>query len=250
MRKSLIFILLACSLGAKAQQTAGKLTVEKIMRDPKWIGSSPSNPMWSADGKCLYFSWNPDKDPSDSLYFISKDNKVPTKASTEQKKQFVSNESIVYNQARTAYTYSKEGDIFFTDLKSGKTRCIIKSTDVESNPQFSFSDKKVVYTRLLNLYAWDIKEGETTQITRIQNESTAGAKGPKDKANTETPQEKWLNQDQLQTFDILRERKNKRDATENYNTLIKDKELRNINIDDKRIQNLRIKQFLSFITIC
>src|SRR5882724_7365814 len=43
------------------QSPPGKLTVEKIMQDPKWIGTSPSDPYWSRDGKYLFFNWNPEK---------------------------------------------------------------------------------------------------------------------------------------------------------------------------------------------
>ena len=44
------------------------LTVEKIMQDPKWIGTSPSTIYWGPDSKTIYFSWNPDKNISDSTY--------------------------------------------------------------------------------------------------------------------------------------------------------------------------------------
>ena len=69
----IFFVLIVAS--ASAQEKLGKLTVEKIMRDPKWMGSSPSNPFWGVDGTTLYFQWNPDKAPSDSTYFITKENK-------------------------------------------------------------------------------------------------------------------------------------------------------------------------------
>ncbi|HVY76021.1 MAG TPA: hypothetical protein VG890_14400, partial [Puia sp.] len=45
---------------------AQDLTVEKIMRDPKWIGASPSRVFWSNDSHTVYFNWNPDDSPSDS----------------------------------------------------------------------------------------------------------------------------------------------------------------------------------------
>ncbi|MEY4930785.1 MAG: hypothetical protein RI909_1509, partial [Bacteroidota bacterium] len=57
MKKVLLLLLIIPS--AFAQQLA-PLTVEKIMRDPKWIGVAPSNLNWSDDGKQLYFSWNPE----------------------------------------------------------------------------------------------------------------------------------------------------------------------------------------------
>src|SRR5687767_2769510 len=97
----LFLLLLAVSLDSKAQQVLGKLTVEKIMRDPLWIGSSPSNPAWSIDGKTLFFSWNPTAGPADSLYYINLDNKVPVKASLKQKQELITAADIVYNKKRT-----------------------------------------------------------------------------------------------------------------------------------------------------
>jgi hypothetical protein len=63
-------------------QQLDSLTVEKIMRDPKWIGTSPSNVSWSTDSKYLFFNWNPDNKLSDSVYFITRGDLKPTKANT------------------------------------------------------------------------------------------------------------------------------------------------------------------------
>ncbi|UCC44383.1 MAG: hypothetical protein JSU65_00175, partial [Candidatus Zixiibacteriota bacterium] len=66
---STIFILPAAlitiHLPAAAQSEAAhagkpELTVEKIMRDPKWIGESPDWISWSEDSKSIYFWWNPE----------------------------------------------------------------------------------------------------------------------------------------------------------------------------------------------
>jgi len=49
---SFIFFMIL-SFQNSAQQKLDKLTVEKIMRDPKWMGTSPSGTQWSFDGgKC------------------------------------------------------------------------------------------------------------------------------------------------------------------------------------------------------
>src|SRR6187551_4001481 len=92
-----------------AQPNLDKLTVEKIMRDPKWIGTSPSNVYWSADGNTLYFNWNPDNSPSDSVYFITLTNHNPAKASITQKQNIVSYSNTAWNTARTAYVFTKDG---------------------------------------------------------------------------------------------------------------------------------------------
>ena len=51
----------------QAQMQLETLTVEKIMRDPKWIGSSPSQLQWNASSDSLFFLWNPTQADGDSI---------------------------------------------------------------------------------------------------------------------------------------------------------------------------------------
>ena len=227
--------LLSC-LVSHAQLRDG-LTVEKIMRDPKWIGTSPSAPGWSEDGT-LFFSWNPDKAPADSIYAISPQHPVPFKATAAQKQAY--NTNYNYNQARTAFVYSRDGDIYYTDSKSGKTRRIQQTTETESNPQFSFRETRIVYTRNQNLYAWDIASGETIQLTNIRA-GEAGGRSTSGGAAPLSQQEQWLKNDQLQYFLVLKERKEKREATDAYNkSQPREKEMRSISLEDKSLQGLSI----------
>lgn len=224
-------------------QSFAQLTVEKIMRDPKWIGTSPSSPQWSVDGKTLYFNWNPEKAMADSLYYIQLNNREPKKATVAQKQNVVNAENITYNTSKSAYTFDKDGDIFYTDVKSGNTRRVTNTIDRESNPKFSFNQTKIVFTRSQNLFAWDMFTGETIQLTNIK---TGKADDKKDKL---TLQEEWLKNDQLKYFDILKFRKEKKEAGEAYKKNTEPKELRTIYTDDKRLQRLTISpdgRFVSF----
>ena len=232
MRKPTCFILLSFAVATTfAQNQLGKLTVEKIMRDPKWIGTSPANLSWSFDSKYIYFNWNPEKALTDSLYYISKENLIPQKTSYQQRQEMPDTRNIVYNSSRTSFVYDGDGDIFIADAKTGKEKRITQTAEVESNPLFSFSDTKIVYTRSQNLFAWDIASGLTTQLSNFQR----GSAPPKDlKKDNLNPQEKWLKEDQLRNFDVLRTRKQKRDATDSMsNALPKKKELRTLYTDDK-----------------
>lgn len=238
------FLSLFCSLtfSQLPAQTLGQLTVEKIMRNPKWIGTSPSSIQWSRDGQTLYFNWNPDKAPSDSLYYITPANRNPVKATVSEKKSLEVQGGYVYNEARTACLFVKDGDVFYTDIKTGKTKRIIQTTDIESSPRFSFKESKIVYTRGQNLYAWDIVTGETIQLTNTRSSdsqvASAGTRGGTPSLNQ---QEQWLKNDQLKYFQVLRERKEKREATEAYNkSLPKENELRSIPLEDKSLQSLAI----------
>ncbi len=76
MRK-ILFVALVQLICLFSFGQTGSLTVDKIMQDPKWIGSSPSIIVWSPDSQNIYFNWNPEKAISDSMYSISLDTKSP-----------------------------------------------------------------------------------------------------------------------------------------------------------------------------
>lgn len=248
MPKLLFLLLLTATTAANAQTPLGKLTVDKIMRDPRWIGTSPSAVSWSADGQYLLFSWNPASAPADSMYYITAANKVPAKASPSFVREIVLANTIVYNSKRTAFAYVKNTDIYYTDIKKGETKRIVNTSDFEYNPQFSFNDTKLVYTRSQNLYAWDIRTGETEQLTRIHTGSGSSRNGSRDRTDTDNEQEKWLRRDQLAYFDILKQRKIKKDATEAYNKAVKEKEMRSIGIEDKNLQSLAVSPDGRFVS--
>ena len=252
MRKGIVTFLMFFPATILLSQP-GKLTVEKIMRDPKWIGTSPSAPRWSPDSKTLFFNWNPEKAISDSLYFITIANKIPAKVSVRQKQNLVFDNSAVYNLDRSAYVYSRDGDIFFTDLKGGRTKKITQTIDAEINPQFSFNDSKIVYTRGQNLFAWSIATGELQQLTNLKS-ATPGpaptATTTQTSADSSNQQEGWLKKDQLQYFEVLRSRKEKKDKADAYTKETEKKELRSIAIEDKILQGLKISpdgRFVSYL---
>lgn len=256
------FIFLLCSFFLLTDGFAqlSPLTVEKIMRDPKWMGSSPSNPQWTADGSTLYFNWNPDKAPSDSFYYITREDHKPVKATVQQKQNLLWESDMIYNDSRSAVVYSRNGDLFYKELRSGKIKRITQTTDNEFSPKFSFSDTRIVYGRGQNLYAWDLASGETIQLTNIKNEGApvtaggggfggggfggrggGGTGGAGGGASGGSQQENWLKNDQLQYFQVLKERKQKREATDAYNkNLPKEKELRSIPIGDLNLNGISI----------
>jgi dipeptidyl aminopeptidase/acylaminoacyl peptidase len=261
--KSLILCLVLVVLGQQifSQHDLSPLTVEKIMRDPKWIGSSPSNIYWSNDGKYLFFNWNAEKAVSDSLYYISKENGKPTKADFLIKQTILSAKITTYNHSQTAFTYSREGDIYFGDARTGKTKRVTQTVDYESNPFFAINETKIIYLRSQNLFSWDISSGQTVQLTNFQkgpsplpdsvpqNLRRRQVRGTEEKKDALTAQEKWLGYDQLQLFDVLRERKQKKDLTDSVRKAIqKEKELRPIYTDDKILFNILLSPDGKFVT--
>jgi Tol biopolymer transport system component len=244
MLKLTAFLFLFIPVISFSQTKLDSLTVEKIMRDPKWIGTSPSNPFWNADGTKLFFNWNPENAPSDSLYYISLENKIPVKATVAEKQNVVNANDIVYNQNRTAFVYEKDDDIFYKEIKSNKTIRITQTEETESTPQFSFHEKEIAYRDGQNLFSWNINSGETRQLTNFKS-------GDDDKKNKRlSAEDEWLKNDQLKYMEVLRERKEKKDAADLYDSIHNKNILKKINIDDKTVRNLSISpdgKFISYI---
>jgi len=242
MKKLLLLLLITSGLTTYSQPAP--LTVEKIMRDPKWMGTSPSNAYWTADGKYLLFSWNPEKAVSDSIYYISPSSLQPQKSNAAFRLAAIAENKIHYNSSNTAYVYATSGDIFMTNVKTGITHRITQTTDIESNPQFSFNDNKIIYTRDQNAYAWNVATGITTQLTNFQS-----VKAPVVNRTSDNQQEKWLHQEALENSLILERRKEKKDLADSMlKTYVKDKTLRVVNIGGKNLSALTASHDGRFIT--
>jgi dipeptidyl aminopeptidase/acylaminoacyl peptidase len=229
------FGFLAISFSVRAQEKLSPLTVEKIMRDSKWIGTSPSSPYWSYNSKELFFNWNPEKALSDSLYSISLADRTPKKITIKDKPAILAASGVTYNVSRTAYVFSKNGDIYCTEIKSDKTLRITNTVETESDPGFSFNEAAIVYTRNENLFSWDMATGETMQLTNLEEKSSTTS------SKDSTIQDKWLANDRQLYFDVLRLRKEKADKGELYRkSLPKTGTLRSIALDGKSLYNLSI----------
>lgn len=213
-------------------QTPG-LTVEKIMRDPKWIGTSPSNVFWSEDGKKVYFNWNPDATKFDSLYSVSTSGKDIKKVAASERRNLPSMAGS-YNKARTKKVYEKNGDIFLLDIKSGKTQKLTNTVERESSPSFSFDEKKVLYLRDSNLYAFNTATSQLNQLTDFRKGRKPAATDDKD------PQRAWLKKQQLGLFDVIKEREAAKEATKKQQEIDAPARPAEIYLDDKIVSNVTL----------
>jgi dipeptidyl aminopeptidase/acylaminoacyl peptidase len=258
MKTRLLLLLLTATSFAYSQG----LTVEKIMRDPKWIGTSPSNINWTQDSKAVLFSWNPAGAASDSIYSysIAGGESVKINYTESLKQNAISN--AVYNSNYTQWVYTYRGDLFWVDAKTGKTTRITQTEENESSPKFAGDDEWVVYTRNQNLFGWSTKTGVTVQLTNFTRgaETATPAAGGGNRGGGfggqrgvasigTTAQEQWLQQQQQQLFNVLKERKQKRDARTGFLKQSKETDtLRAIPIGDRIMQALQISPDGRFVT--
>jgi len=237
MRKIILLLHIFISVAAGAQ-----LTVEKIMQDPKWMGTSPSNITWSVDSKNILFSWNPDKNISDSVYQYSLQTKLISKLKYNEAQYALALANGIYNTAKTKIVFVYKGDVFLFDVKTNATVRITQTEEAENNARFSFNDNWIVYTRNQNLFGWDMKTGGTQQLTNFKS-------GIESKPSSVNQQEQWLQQNQLITSGIIQQRKNKKEAKEVFLKSVKEPDtLKTIYVGDKNIQGVQISPDGRFIT--
>jgi len=277
MKKALTFLLLISCSYAFAQKL-DKLTVEKIMRDPKWMGISPSNISWSNDSKKIYFDWNPEGADHDALYVISPLDPKPTKVGIDERKAMLPTNGP-WNKAHTEKLYEKNGDIYIFDLKTGTSTALTSTTDRESNPAFSADESKVLFIRADNLYSIKLNGGELTQLTNFTRPPAAGAApaaapafaggggggrrggggavaatppaGRQRGGQTDNPadnQARWLKNEQLELFDIIKKKDKDAKYTAAERKELQVKGLKDIVVDDKQIANLQLSPNGRYIT--
>jgi dipeptidyl aminopeptidase/acylaminoacyl peptidase len=240
MKRSLALFFVILSAQAFAQKLE-KLTIEKIMRDPKWIGTSPSAIRWSDDSKKVYFNWNPEAADYSSLYGVTAGNTKTEKVSIDEQRALSARGS--WNKSHTIKLFAKSGDIFISDIQKQKVVQLTRTTDNERNPVFSADESKVLFVRNDNLYSIKLSSGELVQLTNFVK-----SKGKQSKDDDLNTQQKWLKDQQLELFDIIKEkaRDDKHNAEEKK--ALAPEKLKEIMIGNKRVGNVRLSPDNRYIT--
>ena len=194
-----ILSLLFLSVAAQAQQVA-PLTVEKIMRDPKWMGVAPTNYRWSADSKTVFFSWNPENKEKEQPYMANVLSNTP--ALTDDKnieKAIGANYS--YNKDRSLGLYEKGGDVYFLNFKTKIESRLTNTVERESAARFLYTNE-IVYQRGDNVFQLNLASNELKQLTNF----IRGKKPALPERPSVSVQDSWLKTDQTELFDIIKKR--------------------------------------------
>ncbi len=181
------------------------LSIEQIMQGANFVGNLPNNIYWADNSKEFYFYWNPENAYSDSLYSYNIESGKTQKVDFETEWNLP--EKGVYNSEKTKKVYTKNGDIFYIDIANNKKIQVTNTLAWESNTKFVENDSKIVFRLNNNLYTFKVVSGEYEQITNF----IRGLKSTKNDVPTKA-KEKWLYDDQLKLFDVLAQKKEKREA--------------------------------------
>lgn len=239
-----IFFLLGSLLSFS--QTSD-LSVEKVMQDPNWIGNFPGSVRWGIHGENIYFNYNPEKNDSDSLYRIQIDNpKKILKVSVEDQREIVPG-SGDFNNSRSKKVFTEDGDLFLYEMKSREKKQLLDLPFSIDDPQFLNDDKRIVFKAENNAFIYDLVNGSIQQLTHIKSGSKAEKSDKKVSEKNE-----WLQAENLKLLEVVNQRKEKQESSENYRESVKEKEDLVFYLKDRDLANLEVSpnaEYVSFSLI-
>lgn len=222
---------------------AQELSVEKIMQDPKWMGHFPSTISWDEKGEIIYFNYNPEGNPADSLYKIHLNN--PTKI---EKVSLAERRALVppyadTNRAKNKKVFTSGGDLITYNIAEGTRNVILEFGDRISNARFLYDENRIVFQAGTNLYVYDQKNGKLQKVSRINT----GNK-PDEKKDNLAEREAWLREDNLNLLQVVREREEKKEAGKAYRDATAEKERFSYYLGNKQMANLQLSPSEKFAT--
>jgi len=201
MQRKLLFLPLLCIvlLQAQAQST---LSIEHIMRDPMWMGTFPSSVSWTDDSQSIYFRYNRDKDPADSLYKLGLDEKgAIVKVSWKEMKANERSEED-FNADKSLRLYQIDRKLMLEDMSSHTSSLLIEWPENFNDPKFMTNEMEIALTSKGNLFVFNRSTKTFRKVTNISTETK-----PKDKSKNEDEKVDWVETENLELLGVLNERK-------------------------------------------
>jgi len=240
--KRIFTSLLLFAAAAVQAQDAGTLTVEKIMRDQKWLGTAPDNYRWSDDSKTVYFDWNPENKTKAQLYRLQVGKNKPEKSTDSTTEKFIG-PVYVYNQDGSLGVADKDGDIYLLHVKQHKQQCLTNTMDIESNAGF-LKNNDIYFQKGGNFFLLNLKTGATVQLSNFQ----AGKKPAGTGSKNPSAQDQWLKKEQAELFDVLKDKTPASPRTGRFSRAAAKGGLKPIYLDNKFATGLTLSPDGRFIT--
>src|SRR6185369_1677193 len=191
-----------------------ELSVDSIMRGPRLVGYPPTGVYWSRDSQRIYFRWKQPDEPrlkEMSLYVVNRDGSGLRRLTEDEAKQAPpANGDLSKDKSMTVFT--DEGEIFIYDHVKQARRQITRTVDAETNPHFTFDQKRIYFTRQNNLYVMSLDGGSLEQLTDIRAGGAPGS-SPAVSASPQkvTDSQETLKKEERGLLDAVRERAEQRE---------------------------------------
>ncbi|TDQ19121.1 dipeptidyl aminopeptidase/acylaminoacyl peptidase [Algoriphagus boseongensis] len=241
-RKLFLLPIMLCYLAPAQAQTP--LSVDYIMRDPKWMGTFPSSPIWSEDSKTVFFNYNLENDPSDSLYKIVLANPELISKVHWAEQKTLRKEQEAYNADLSLKIYRVKNEVFLEDKKKGSIS-LFEWHEPVSNLQFLSDENLISFNSGGNIFVFDRTSKRISKVTSI-NSGTKPANGSG--VSTES-NPGFLEAENLALLQVVRERKDAQTQTRAYRDAIRERATDFVYYTGgKNLSNLQLSPDGSFAT--
>ncbi|MDT0641969.1 prolyl oligopeptidase family serine peptidase [Zunongwangia sp. F363] len=238
-RVVLFLLFFGLCISANAQQS--ELSVEKIMQDPSWMGTFPSNIRWGVNSENIYFDYNPEKNTSDSLYKISLKNRNEIQKAELQEKRNMVPQWGDFNKKRTKKVYTENGNLVLYDLK-GKEATEILDLDSEIDDAMFLQDEdKISFVYNDNAFILNLENAQIHQLTHIRK-----GKKKEEKEPELSDQDAWLEKENLELLQVVNERKEKKKSAENYRKSVAEEEPFTFYLGENSLRRLQVSPNASY----
>ncbi|WP_372625996.1 prolyl oligopeptidase family serine peptidase [Arsukibacterium sp.] len=144
------------------------LTIEQIMADPDWLGRTPENPFWGADGSHVFYQQKrPGSEVRDWFKrpLNANDNGVAVPLSQLHQ---MGSANVQFSADRQWQTWVFEGNIFVRNAQ-GEIIQITRSNITHSDPHF-LSDNRLVYRQGWTYFSTDLATGLSSELISLKTE--------------------------------------------------------------------------------
>jgi len=240
---ALLFAFIALGSTALIAQTSA-LSVEKIMQDPKWMGTFPDRINWGPQSKTIYFNYNPEENPSDSLYKIEVSNLDQIQKVSLAERKAMTSPYGTWNQDETKKLYSEDGALLLYDLKKDTSKELIDLGGRLGNPTFLADEAQIAFEYDDNAYVLNTETGTLKKLTNIQS-----GKARESREEKLSEKNQWLKDENLSLLQIVREREKQDSLSRAYREMTADPEPYTFYHGDKQVAGLQVGPKADFITI-
>tara|TARA_R110002072_G_scaffold1780_9_gene14732 strand:+ start:9437 stop:11965 length:2529 start_codon:yes stop_codon:yes gene_type:complete len=168
MKTCLLCIVLSCASIATADEslTASGLSLEFIMQDPDWIGNTANNAYFGYDSGKVYFEQKRSGELFSDHFEVdiqsNIQNKIPAPLDSAQRH---------YNPTRSAFAFTREGDIFYRDTVNDKIVQVTQTLAKETSPQFTPDGSAIVFQQAQKVFLYHLPTHQTRQLAEFITES-------------------------------------------------------------------------------
>jgi dipeptidyl aminopeptidase/acylaminoacyl peptidase len=201
---ALILAVAVAPLCAQNSPRPFEFSIANMMRGPELYGREPQRARWSADGRYIYFAWNPPgtkwSEPLWTYRVRAQAGAQPERLSEAQNDSagpLFADGSFSRDRRFKAVAY--EGDLYLVDMRAGSARRLTQTVENEGAPTLTADGTGAYFVRDNNVFYMDVTKSFVRQVTDVRN-------GPAPRDSTYAGQRGALRNDQTRLFDALRER--------------------------------------------